>query len=92
MMTEAQLARFITETISEDMFIIRRKIEVIQKVIENYDDLDCEKPFLSSYQRIYCENMRGWSIEKIRDLKNKMTEKLHLLISQEIRKNKFSKK
>ena len=92
MMNEIDLKDIIVETISEEMFIMRRKIELITKILINYDSIDCDNPSKESYQRIYCDNMIDWSYEKVENLKNNLQEKLYNLIKQEVRKSKFLKK
>lgn len=92
MMNEIDLKDIIVETISEEMFIMRRKIELTTKILINYDSIDCDSLSKEPYERIYCDNMNGWSYEKVEFLKNKLQEKLHDLIKQEVSKSKFIKK
>jgi len=92
MMNEIDLKDLIIETISEEMFIMRRKIDLIAKILINYDSIDCDNLTREPYQRIYCDNMKGWSYEKVEILKNKLQEKLYDLVKQEVRKSKFLKK
>jgi hypothetical protein len=92
MMNEIDLKDLIIETISEEMFIMRRKIEMVAKILINYNSIDCDNLSKESYQRIYCDNMKGWSYEKVENLKNNLQEKLYNLIKQEVRKSKFLKK
>lgn len=92
MINEIDFKDLIVETVSEEMFIMRRKIDLITKVLINYDSIDCNNSLKEPYERIYCDNMKGWSYEKVEHLKNKLQEKLHDLIRQEVRKSKFTKK
>lgn len=92
MVNEIDLKDLIIETISEEMFIMRRKIDLITKILINYDSIDCDNPSKEPHQRIYCDNMKDWSYEKVEKLKNNLQEKLYDLVKQEVRKSKFLKK
>jgi hypothetical protein len=90
-MNESDLNKFITESISEDMFVLRRKIDLISKILENYDSIDCSKNTNEPYKKIFCENLSEWSYSKIENFKNKLQDNLHILIKKEVQKAKSNK-
>jgi len=90
--TEQQLEKIINETLTEDIFILRRKVEVISKIIENFDSLDCSRPQIESYQRVYCKQFKDIDFEKIKRLRSHYTNQLELLIRKEINNAKSSSK
>ena len=90
-MKESELGSFITETISEDMFVLRRKIDLITKILENYDSIDCSKNTSEAYKRIFCENLSEWSYSKIENFRSKLQDNLQMLIKREVQKAKSSR-
>jgi tRNA nucleotidyltransferase (CCA-adding enzyme) len=90
-MNESELNKFITESISEDMFVLRRKIDLISKILENYDSIDCSKNVNEPYKRIFCENLSDWSYSKIENFRSKLQDNLQMLIKREVQKAKSSR-
>ena len=89
--TEQQLERIINETLTEDIFILRRKIDVISKIIENFYNLDCSGPQIEPYQRVYCRQFKDVDLEKIKRLRIHYTNQLELLIRKEVNRVRNSK-
>jgi hypothetical protein len=90
--SENELKNLIIETIQEEMFVVRRKIEILSKIIENFDELDCSKPMVHSYQRVYCENLRKFNFEQLIQTRESLKIKFDDLIRQELSKKRLTKK
>lgn len=86
--SESELKNLIIETVTEEMFVVRRKIELLSKIIENFDSMDCSKPMVHSYQRVYCQTLKKFSLEELSQAKESLKEKLNDLIKQELRNKK----
>lgn len=90
--SENELKNLIIETIQEEMFVVRRKIEILSKIIENFDELDCSKPMVHSYQRVYCENLRKFNFEQLIQTRESLKKKFDDLIRQELRGKRLTKR
>lgn len=90
--SENELKNLIIETIQEEMFVVRRKIEILSKIIENFDELDCSKPMIHSYQRVYCENLRNFNYEQLIQTRESLKKKFDDLIRQELRGKRLTKR
>jgi hypothetical protein len=88
--SENELKNLIIETIQEEMFVIRRKIEILSMIIENFDVLDCSKPMIHSYQRVYCGNLKKYNFQELVQLRDTLRNKFDDLIKQEIRNKRGS--
>ena len=78
----------ITESITEEIFIIRRKIDLLTKIIENFDKIDCSKPTALNYERVYCQNLKKFKLSEIELAKDSLQEKFDELVKQEFRKKR----
>lgn len=90
--SENELKNLIIETIQEEMFVVRRKIEILSKIIDNFDELDCSKPMIHSYQRVYCENLRNFNYEQLIQTRESLKKKFDDLIRQELRGKRLTKR
>jgi hypothetical protein len=87
-----ELENLITESITEEFFIIRRKIELLSKIIENFDQIDCNKPTAQTYERVYCQNLKKFDVLQLQQAKDSLKSKFDDLIKQEFRKKREVKK
>jgi len=85
------LENLITESITEEIFIIRRKIEVLSKIIENFNEIDCSKPTAKTFERVYCQNLRNFNVLELQQAKDSLKIKFDNLINQEFRKKRTTK-
>ena len=87
-----ELKNLITESITEEFFIIRRKIEVLSKIIENFNEIDCSKPTAKTFERVYCQNLRNFNMFELQQAKDSLKIKFDDLINQEFRKKRPTNK
>jgi hypothetical protein len=90
--SESELENFIIETVTEEIFVVRRKIELLSKIIENFDELDCSKPMVQSYQRVYCQTLKNFNLSELIQAKDSLKEKFEDLVKKEFRKKGLTKK
>jgi hypothetical protein len=87
-----ELENLITESITEEIFIIRRKIELLSKIIDNFDQIDCNKPTAQTYERVYCQNLKKFDVLELEQARDSLRIKFDDLIKQEFRKKRLVKK
>jgi hypothetical protein len=87
-----ELENLITESITEEIFIIRRKIELLSKIIDNFDQIDCNKPTAQTYERVYCQNLKKFDVLELEQARDSLRTKFDDLIKQEFRKKRLVKK
>lgn len=85
------LQKILSESLTEDIFVIRRKLKLLNEIINNFDSIDCDKPMVQSYQRIYCQNLRRFSFEEIIKAKDSLEKQYDEIIRKEIRKRRQTK-
>ena len=83
-----ELENLITESITEEIFIVRRKIDLLTKIIDNFDSIDCSKPTAKTYERVYCQNLKKFKLNEIILAKESLKEKFDELVKQEFRKKR----
>ena len=87
-MNESKLKKLLKETITEDSFVLNRKIFVLNQIIENFDSIDCSGRLVEGYERVYCEKLGSPSKEKILKLREVYKKKLDDKIRMDLRRLK----
>jgi hypothetical protein len=91
-MSSQELENLITESITDEIFVIKRKIELLSKIINNFDSIDCDSPTAQSFEKVYCEKLRKFDLLELKHAKDSLSSKFENLIKQEFRKNRRVRK
>lgn len=87
----SDLQKLLSESLTEDVFVIRRKLKLLNEIVNNFDSIDCSKPMVQSYQRIYCQNLKRFSFGEIIKAKESLEKQYDEIIRKEIRKRRETK-
>lgn len=90
----------ITETqykkiINEDRFIqLTNSSDMLEKIINNFDSIDCnnKESWSKTYVRVFCEQLKGASLDKLIRMKEAMDKEIAIMVYDEFSdkvKNRF---
>jgi hypothetical protein len=68
-------------------FQLQDALNNVEKMVKNYDSMDCNKHSNKEYVNVYCKHYEGASLENIRKIRDAIKDKLGSSIYNDFRDN-----
>jgi hypothetical protein len=86
-LTESELTRMVKRMVNEQRSVseLSDAIKIMDQIIDNFDDIDCDSSMREKYIQVYCDNFTDASLDKIERVRQKMLDQMSSSIYNEFR-------
>jgi hypothetical protein len=86
-LTESELTRMVKRMVNEQRSVseLSDAIKIMDQIIDNFDDIDCDGSIREKYIQVYCDNFTDASLDKIERVRQKMLDQMSSSIYNQFR-------